>query len=142
MRADRDTRTITTAELADGAGATEALVGQLVAMGALHEVAPSRHELADIARVESEFRLPEAGIGLDVLATPVVAEFANLDHIGRYYLEPAPRSAGTYAQFKASLGDRARLLGPVCAAFGLPEPPDDRRLRVDEEDVVERSLVA
>ena len=111
-------RTITAAELADEAGATEALVGQLVAMGALHEVAPGRHELADIARVESVLRLLEAGIGLDVLAAPVVAEFANLDHIGRYYPEPAPRSGRTYAQFKASLGDRARLLGPVYAAFG------------------------
>ena len=134
--AGHPSRTLTTAELVAEAGATEEVVERLVAMGSLHEVAPGRHELADIARVESVMRLIDAGIGLDVYEAPIVARFANLDFIGRYYLEPAPRSDRTYAEFRASFGPRAHLLGPVYAAFGLPEPVDDRPLRIDEEEAV------
>jgi adenylate cyclase len=133
---ERQPRTLTAAELADECGASEELVHRLVAMGSLHEVEPGRHELADIARVEAVLRLVEAGIGIEVFEAPIVAQFANLDQIGRYFFEPAPRSTRTYAEFRASFGARAHLLGPVYAAFGLPEPPDERRLRIDEEKVI------
>lgn len=129
-------RTLTTAELADETGTTEEHIARIVAIGALREIAPGRHEAADIPRVETILRLEEAGIGLDVLGSSIVTRFANLDYIGRYYLEPAPRSERTYAEFRASLGAQGDLLGAVYAAFGLPEPADDARLRVDEERIV------
>lgn len=130
------TRTLSAAELADETGTTAEHIARIVEIGALHELSPGRHEAADIPRVETILRLEEAGIGLDVLGSSIVTRFANLEYIGRYFLEPQPRSERTFAEFRASLGAQGDLLGAVYTAFGLPEPAADARLRVDEERIM------
>jgi adenylate cyclase len=129
-------RPITADELAAEAGVSRAYLERLEATGVLRRGADGRFESADIARVAEVERLVAAGIGLEVIGQAIDQRSATLEYVGYYFPEPAPFSGLTYAEFRASLGPRGGLLGPIYAALGLGEPADDSRLRTDEEALI------
>lgn len=134
--------TLSSAELAGEVGVDVEVVEALVGSGSLRQVAPGRHERADIARLMVVRRLNEAGIPLDVVTSAIETRFSSLDFIGRYFLDPGPKSDRTYAEFAASLGAPAGLLAAVYAAFGLPEPDPALPIRRSDEAIVASFLDA
>jgi class 3 adenylate cyclase len=134
--------TLSSAELAAEVGVEVAVVEALVASGAIRQVAPGRHERADIARLAVVRRLDEAGIPLEVVTSAIETRFSTLDFIGRYFMDPGPLSTRTYGEFAASLGEQASVLPAVYAAFGLPEPHVTKPIRTSEERIIVRFLEA
>jgi adenylate cyclase len=133
-------RTLTRAELASEADVDPLLVDELIRMGALRPADDGSFSSGDIVRVQTVKSGIDAGISLENLERTLAERLQTLDYIDQFYLDPAPRADRTYADFRASLGDAAADLSTVYAAFGLPEPALDSRLRTDEEEVVRAFL--
>jgi adenylate cyclase len=139
---DATDATMSSAELAAEVGVDPAVVDALVAAGALRQVAPGRHERADIPRLMVVRRLDEAGIPVDVVTSAIETRFSSLDFIGRYFMDPGPMSDRTYGAFTTSLGAQAPLLPAIYAAFGLPEPDPALPIRRSDEAIVTSFLDA
>jgi adenylate cyclase len=135
-------RVLTADELALEADVDRGLVDELIRMGALKPALDGSFSSGDILRVQTIKAGLEAGISLGNLERTLRERLQTLDYIDRFYIEPAPRSSRTYAEFAASLGESAADLPVVYAAFGLPEPRPDSRLREDEEEVLKKFFEA
>jgi adenylate cyclase len=77
-----------------------------------------------------------SGIALDDLAWSLDSRRFGLRSLGEFFTEPVPRTAQTFAELEASLGDSAAFLPGVYAGLGLPEPEPDDHPRVDEAELV------
>ena len=133
-------RTLTASEFAREADVDPSLIDELLRIGALRSADDGSFSSGDIVRVQTVKSGIDAGISLENLERTLAERLQTLDYIDQFYLEPAPRSDRTYAEFAASLGGSAAHLPTVYAAFGLPEPAPDTRLRTDEEQVVRAFL--
>lgn len=129
-------RSVTLAGLAEEAEAPIALVDHLVAIGQIRPGPDGRFDPRDAAIVTTVQALLEAGIAEDDLTWAVREAGAGFAAIGQLFEVPQPRSPRTYADLRRSLGATGERLGAIYAAFGLVEPDPDRRLRLDEEEVI------
>jgi adenylate cyclase len=127
-------------ELAAEAEAEAGLVDDLVRIGALKPDAAGMFATGDILRVQTVLAGLRAGISLEAFGRALAERLQTLDYIDRFYLEPSPRSARTYAEFAATLGAQAADLPAVWSAFGLAEPDATSRLRTDDERIIEDFL--
>ena len=137
MAGDREAnaRTLTDEQLAREAGVTPELIRRLLAAEALHANPDGSHDVASIPRVRLAMALADGGIDLDALLGVIGSGALNLDWVA-WLWAVTPPSGRTFAQFAASLGDRARQLPSIYAAFGLAEPPPATVMRLDEERAI------
>jgi class 3 adenylate cyclase len=129
-------RTVTLAELADEAAAPVALVERLVAIGEVQALPDGGFDPRDEAVVRTVRALIDSGIPEDDVDW-LVREFGGgFEAVGRMFDAPAPRAGATYGALLMELGPAGERLPAVFAALGLPEPPRDEHLRLDEETVI------
>jgi adenylate cyclase len=112
-------------DLASEAGTTVERVDELVRIGVLRARPDGSFTGPDVSRIRLATAYEAAGIGLDLIALALERRWITFERIDDLYRDSGPRSRRTVAEFRASLGDRSQLLGPVIAALGLPNPDDD-----------------
>jgi adenylate cyclase len=112
-------------DLASEAGTTVERVDELVRIGVLRARPDGSFTGPDVSRIRLATAYEAAGIGLDLIALALERRWITFERIDDLYRDSGPRSRRTVAEFRASLGDRGQLLGPVIAALGLPNPDDD-----------------
>jgi adenylate cyclase len=112
-------------DLASEAGTTVERVDELVRIGVLRARPDGSFTGPDLSRIRLATAYEAAGIGLELIALALERRWITFERIDDLYRDSGPRSRRTVAEFRASLGDRGQLLGPVIAALGLPNPDDD-----------------
>lgn len=129
-------RTLSTAELAREAGVTPERVQGLLDEGAIVASPDGTHDVVSIARVRLAVALTDGGIDLGDLMRVIRSGAVNLDWVAGLWTVAQP-TGRTFGEFAGTLGDRAGLLAPIYAAFGLAVPPADTVMRQDEENAVQ-----
>lgn len=124
------------AELAEEADAPFGLAERLVALGQIRPLAGGGFDPRDEAILTTASALVDAGIAEGDLEWVIREARGGIDVIGKLHEPPSPRSSRTFGQLRAELGPLGERLTAIYAAFGLPEPATDQRLRLDEEKVV------
>ena len=132
----RPMRTVSLAELAEEANAPLALVEYLLDLGQIRPMRDGRFDPRDEAIVTTAGALLDAGITEADLEWVIREAQGGLDVIGKLYEPPSPRSTRTYGELRSELGLLGDRLTAIYAAFGLPEPALDQRLRADEETII------
>jgi adenylate cyclase len=127
---------LTLQELAREAETEPSRIERLVAAGIIHPDDAGFFGPGDIQRSKLVRALEGAGISIDQLERAVEAHLTTFDTVELFYPAPGRRSSRTYAEFTASLGPRARLLGPVHAALGFAEPEADASLTERDESTL------
>jgi adenylate cyclase len=122
-------------ELAADAGTTVEFARGVVAAGIVRpdeggRFAPDAHAVVRTAKV-----LEGAGFGPELVGRAIADGMLSLEFLDQF---SARRNAGgrSYGNLLDDLGERARLLGAVYAAFGLPEPGRGSPLPPEEERLV------
>jgi class 3 adenylate cyclase len=129
-------RTLTREEFLAESGASAELVDRLIAVDAVVPLADGRFDARDEVVASMAGALLDSGIALDDLAWSLDSRRFGLRSLGEFFTEPVPRTAQTFAELEASLGDSAAFLPGVYAGLGLPEPEPDDHPRVDEAELV------
>jgi len=93
-------------------------------------------------RVQAITAFESAGITLEQIGAGIRERTMTLDYIDLFYPDPGPLSGRTYGEFEASLGPRARLLGPALTALGLPRPSASTPMRAGAEQALRHFLDA
>ncbi len=132
---ERPARTLSTDELAREAGVAPELVERLIHAGAVRPLGDGTHDVASITRVRLAMALVDGGVNLEDLIEVLRSGALELDWVARLWIISQP-SGRTFAQFFESLGDRARQLPSIYAAFGLAVPPAATVMREDEEQAL------
>jgi adenylate cyclase len=127
---------LTEDELVRRSGASSARVRELRALGILgggDASAPFR--AGDSLRLQLVHELESSGIPASRIAEAIAEGALSLAYLD-LLPDPPARSDRTYAEACAELGVRFGLLERVYAAFGLPRPESDERLREDDLRIV------
>jgi adenylate cyclase len=135
MHARTSGRRLSTEELAVEARVDVESVERLVAAGVLRTDADGWHPLQNILQIRLIEALAEGGVGLDDLVWVIKERGMPLDRVAEGWTV-ADVTGRSFAEFAASLGERAEVLPAVYAAFGLAVPAPDTLMRRDEEDAV------
>ena len=132
-------RRLTAAELAERSSTSVDRLGQLADIGVLSPGADGRYDPGDVHRVRLVDAFEQSGVPLPAL---VAAEHAGAISFAYYDQLHAPLgtpSGRTYADFLAALGaERADLLRRWFAAVGVAEPPLDRPMDTEDEEILEQ----
>ncbi|MFL5668278.1 MAG: adenylate/guanylate cyclase domain-containing protein [Chloroflexota bacterium] len=129
-------RTLDRAAFAVEAGAPVEVVDRLIEVRAIEPLADGRIDARDEIVASTAQALVEAGIPLEALAATLSSRRFGLRSLGSFFTEPKPRSAQSYGELAATLGEDARHLASVYSALGIPEPQPDDHPRLDEAEVV------
>ena len=121
---------------ADEAGASLELVDRLVEVGALKPLDDGDFDVRDEIVASTARAILDAGVRLDDVAWALASGRFGIRSLGAIFSEPPPRTAESYAELAASLGDSAELLPSVYAAFGIPEPEPGDHPRIDEAEII------
>jgi adenylate cyclase len=114
-------------------GAAAADLDRYAEADVIHPDADGSMTWSDVQRVRAIQGFLAAGMAWEHLAAGLREGLITFDAVDAFYLEPAPFSGRSYAEFAASIGGRAVLLPRIYDTLGLPEPPADRPMRRDEE---------
>jgi adenylate cyclase len=129
-------RTLARAHFAAEAGAAPELVDRLIEVGAIVPLTDGRIAAADEYVASTAEALVASGIPVDGLIAALREGRFGLRSLGANFTEPAPRTAATYRELAAGLGEDAGLLSAVYAALGVPEPEPGDHPRQDEAEVI------
>lgn len=114
-------------------GATSADLDRYTTADIIHPDADGSMSWQDVQRVRAIQQFVASGLAWEHIEAGLRHGLITFDAVDAFYLEPAPHSGRTYAEFVASLGRRARLVARLYDSLGLAEPPADRPMRRDEE---------
>ena len=131
---------LTLQELAREAETEPSRIERLVAAGIIHPDDDGSFGPGDIQRSKLVGALEGAGISIEQLERAVDAHLTSFETVELFYPTPPPRSNRTYAEFAASLGPKARFLGPVQTALGFAEPDAGASLTERDEEVLDAFL--
>jgi adenylate cyclase len=131
---------LTEEQLAGEGGASVEFVRRLAGAGFLQPEADGRYGPRLIRRVRLINGFEQAGLDLGRVRQLVSDGFLDFDLGDDVWGPPAGRSARTVRDFGSSLGARAELFSQVYAVLGFPEPTEETRLLVDDEQVLSRFL--
>jgi adenylate cyclase len=129
---------LTEAELAESSGVTVDFVRQLVAERIISGGSDGRFPRRYARRVRLWHGVHASGVGFDAIRS--LRGVAEADYGDRWMPHPSPRSPRRFADFRASLGERAELFDQIWPILGLPEPAPDDHLGVDDEEAITRFL--
>jgi adenylate cyclase len=129
---------LSTSELAELAGATEAEVDRMVGLGILVQRDRARPFLAtDVQKVRLAKACEQAGLPMEGIASAIRA-----GRLSFAFLEASPfrrwalRSAQTYRQVSQETGVPLELLRAALASMGFASVAPDERIREDELEIV------
>jgi class 3 adenylate cyclase len=117
------------------------VVAEVVRLGILEPGGDGRFDLSDAHLVRLMAAFAESGISLEDVAAGFASGDLTYSGMGAYFAEPAP-VVGTYAEVAERIGRPFQLVARLVAAFGLPQPHPEDRVRADEAGMVERFLSA
>ena len=103
-------RTLTREEFLVESGASAELVDRLIAVDAVVPLADGRFDARDEVVASMAGALLGSGIALDDLAWSLDSRRFGLRSLGEFFTEPVPRTAETFADLEASLGDGGAFL--------------------------------
>jgi adenylate cyclase len=129
-------RTLSRADFAEESGASLELVDRLIEIGTIRPLPDGTLDPRDEAVASTAQAMLGGGIALDDLAWSLGDGRFGIRAIRHLFTEPVPRTAGTYAELAALLGDAAAVLPAVYAALGVPEPEPADHPREDEAEIV------
>jgi adenylate cyclase len=90
----------------------------------------------DVWRVRTYRALEAAGMPLERLASAFSRGPLSLGFLDAMLPTPSPRTGRSFAEFAATFGDRAPLVGQIYEMLGLAHPPPGMQMRQDEEEMV------
>jgi len=131
---------LTEEQLAGEGGASVDFVRRLADAGFLQPDTDGRFAPRFIRRVRLIHGFEQAGLDLGLVRQLVTDGFLDFNVGDAVWGLPAGRSVRTVRDFGASLGDREELFSQVYAVLGFPEPTEETRLLVDDEQVLSRFL--
>ncbi len=131
---------LTEEQLAGEGGASVDFVRRLADAGFLQPDTDGRFAPRLIRRVRLIHGFEQAGLDLGLVRQLVTDGFLDFNVGDAVWGLPAGRSVRTVRDFGASLGDREELFSQVYAVLGFPEPTEETRLLVDDEQVLSRFL--
>jgi adenylate cyclase len=127
---------LTEDELVRHSGASRQRVRELCALGIVGGGdADTSFRSGDVLRLQLVDELEASGIPASRIAEAMAEGALSLAYLD-LLPDPPPRSDRTYAEACAELGVRFGLLERVYAAFGLPRPESEERLREDDLRIV------
>jgi adenylate cyclase len=126
---------LSTEELAREAGVSFETVRRLADAGVLRTDEGGRHQPQNVLQIRLIEALAEGGVELDDVVWLIKERGMPLDRVTEGWTV-AETTGRSFAEFAASLGERAEWLPSVYAAFGLPVPAPETPTRRDEEAVV------
>jgi adenylate cyclase len=123
-------------ELAERSGVTPGTVRRLVDLGVLDpRDAEGRFELEDVHRVRLMEAFEAAGVDLRAIARGIAAGEVSYENLGLFLSEPVALSK-PYAELADETGRSPELLRRLVGEFGLPQSPEEPRLREDDARVL------
>ncbi len=127
---------VTADELAALAGTDGGRVKELAEAGLVSPDAEGRYTLGDVHRVRLIDAFIVAGVPVNALVEAKERDVISFAYYERLHPAPGPVSMRTYAEFRASLGERAPLLSQLITALGLAEPAPEARLPEEDEAIL------
>jgi adenylate cyclase len=134
-------RRLMPSELAAEAGVDEAVVAEVLELGAMAPGDDGRFDPRDTAIVATVAALLQAGFEPDDLRWLMAERTMRFDVIGRLYADQGPPSARSVADIERTLGPAAAQLERLYAALGLPAPGHEAHLATGEEALIEDYLL-
>jgi adenylate cyclase len=131
---------LTEEQLADEGGASVDFIRRLAEARFLEPDSSGRFDRRFVRRVRLIHGFEQAGLELDRVRQLVTDGFLDFDVGDEVWGPPAQRSARTLRDFRVSLADRGELFSQIYAVLGFPEPTEETRLLIDDEEVLSRFL--
>jgi adenylate cyclase len=132
---------LTPEEIASEARVPRERVEWLTEIGILKPREPGIYRYGDVFRAKLIAAMLEAGFTREQIERATAGGQLNLDHIDQYYPEdPGLLSDRTFAEFLRTAGPRAASLPAVFEVLGVPQPDASSRLRVPDEELLQRFL--
>jgi adenylate cyclase len=115
---------------------TSDYIAELAEYGAIQPGSDGLYGTDDVPRVRFARALGDAGISSDDLRWAMRNNIVRLDWIAASVWPRSEQIGRTYADFAASLGERAAALPSLYVALGLAEPTPTSSISRDEEEVI------
>ncbi len=136
-------RTYSPVEVAAEAGCPEDRVEWLAAIGLIAPNEQGTLTYGAVLAVKMASALLDSGLAPETIEHAAAEGLLSFQRTDEYLpYEPGTRSKRTFAEYLASVGQRAELLPAVYEVLGLPKPDPSKPIHTDEETMLERFLVA
>lgn len=125
-------------DLAEETSTELGLIERLRKIGVIASRADGMYRAGDVIRVDAARSLLDSGLSVEKIGKAIEAGLFTFEYIDRFHPEPSPLSDKTLPKMADQLGLEVEVLKSVYLALGLAEPPEDGRLTVEAEEILQR----
>lgn len=127
-------------DLAEETSTELGFLERLRKIGVIAPRADGMYRAGDVIRVDAARSLLDSGLSVEKIGKAIEAGLFTFEYIDRFHPEPSPLSDKTLAELADQLGLEVEVLKSVYLALGLAEPPEDGRLTVEAEEILQRFI--
>ncbi len=125
-------------ELAEETSTEFGLLECLREIGVIAPDVDGVYTAGDVIRVDAAKSLLDSGLSVEKIGEAIDLGLFTFEYIDRFHPEPSPLSDNTLGDLAGQLSLEVQVLKSVYLALGLAEPPEDGRLTVETEEILER----